>query len=111
MLNQKMLASKISMNTKLKYSVKDVEEIISHLTEIIITSVASGEDVYIKGLGKLYPKYVKGKMINNAGIPWLAGKSFVIKDRFKLGFSPNKLASKRVEELLTSLKEYADNTK
>jgi nucleoid DNA-binding protein len=111
MLNQKLLANKINIRTKFKYSVKDIETIINNLTEVIIESVASGEDVYIKGLGKLYPKYVKGKMINNAGIPWLAGKSFIIKDRFKLGFSPNKLASKRVEELLTSLKEYATNTK
>lgn len=111
MLNQKDLCNKIRSATGFKFGVKDIDEIICSLTETILTSVSSGEDVYIKNLGKWFPKYVKGKEINNAGIPWLAGKSFVIKDRFKLGFSPNKIASKRVETLLVTLKEYASNDK
>lgn len=109
MINQKELANKIRTQTGFKYTLKDIEAIISAFIEIIVSSVASGEDVYIKELGKFYPKFVKGKTITNAGIPWLNGKKYTIANRFKLGFSPNKAASKKIEVLLSTLKEYATN--
>lgn len=111
MLNQKELVNRIRTTTGYKYNLKDIDSIVSAMTSIIIESVSTGEDVYIKELGKFYPKFVKGKEINNAGIPWLAGKNFIVKDRFKLGFSPNKLASKKVESLIVTIKEYASNDK
>ncbi len=109
MLNQKELANKIRNHTGFKYNIKDVEIILSAFTSVVVEAVSSGEDVYMKELGKFYPKFVKGKTITNAGIPWLNGKQYKIENRFKLGFSPNKAASKKIEALLSTLKEYAVN--
>ena len=94
-------------NMGFKYGIKEIEEIVSCLTETIVDVVASGEDVYLKNFCKVYPKFVKGKLITNAGIPWLNGKQYKVENRFKLGFSPNKAASKKIEALLSTLKEYA----
>lgn len=107
MVNQKELCVKIRANTNFKYSIQQIEEIVSCMTETIVSVVASGEDVYLKNFAKIYPKYVKGKTITNAGIPWLNGKQYIVENRFKLGFSPNKAASKRIEALLSTLKDYA----
>jgi nucleoid DNA-binding protein len=111
MINQKELCVKIRANTNFKYSIQQIEEIVSCLTETIVDVVASGEDVYLKNFAKVYPKYVKGKTITNAGIPWLNGKQYKVENRFKLGFSPNKAASKKIEALLSTLKDYAVNDK
>lgn len=109
LLNQKELCIKIRANTGFKHNLKDIEEIVASLTETIVDVVASGEDVYLKNFAKIYPKFVKGKTITNAGIPWLNGKQYKVENRFKLGFSPNKAASKKIEALLATLKEYAIN--
>lgn len=107
MLNQKDICTKLRANTGFKYNIKDIEEIVAALTSTIIEVVSGGEDVCLKNFGRWYPKFVKGKTITNAGIPWLNGKQYKIENRFKLGFSPNKAASKKVETLLSTLKEYA----
>ena len=109
MINQKDLINKVRTATGYKHTIKDIDEIVTCLFEVIVEGVASGEDVYIKNFGKLYPKFVKGKTITNAGIPWLNGKQYKVENRFKLGFSPNKAASKKIETLLSTLKEYAVN--
>lgn len=111
MINQKDLCAKIRANTNFKYNIQQIEEIVSCLTETIVDVVASGEDVYLKNFCKVYPKFVKGKTITNAGIPWLNGKQYKVENRFKLGFSPNKAASKKIEVLLSTLKEFAINDK
>lgn len=111
MLNQKDLSAKIRSHTGFKYNQKDVETIVAAFMEVVVDAVSCGEDVYIKNFGRFYPKFIKGKTISNAGIPWLNGKQFKIENRFKLGFSPNKVASKKIESLLSTLKDYALKTK
>lgn len=108
-MNQKAIVSKIREITKNQVLVKDIDLVVSAFTDVVVNAVSSGQEVFIKNLGKFYPKYFKGKKISKAGIPWLRDKDIIAKPNFKLGFSSNKNANRKVSTLLEITKIKNDN--
>lgn len=103
MLNTKEVISRIRADLNYSYKPAEIEKVIDSLVRIVLDASSNGEDTSIHGLGKFHARFIKGKRISNTGIAWLAGKEFIIKDRYHLGFKPSDAANRTVGKLIDKI--------
>lgn len=100
MLSQKDLVMRLKIQLKSKYTIAQLDEIVRSVVDTVVEAASNGEDVNVPGLGKFFPRYIKGKIIRNTGIEWLKGKEYTVPNRYHLGFSPTDSANRRVGDLI-----------
>ena len=91
---------RLKIQLKGKYTIAQLDEIVRSVVDTVVEATSNGEDVNVPGLGKFYPRFIKGKTIKNTGIEWLKGKEYTVPNRYHLGFSPTDSANRRVGDLI-----------
>lgn len=103
MLNTKELITRVRANLNYKYKPAEIDQILKIVVDTVLDATSNGEDVSIHGLGKFHARFIKGKKISNTGIVWLAGKEFLIPDRYHLGFKSSDAANRTVGKLIEKI--------
>ena len=105
MLNQRDLLNRVNERLGNQYKPRDLDIICREIFGCILDATQNGEDVAITNFGKFFARFIKGKTIMKAGIPWLRGKQYTIPNRFRLGFSGSFHANRRVATLIDKLQK------
>jgi nucleoid DNA-binding protein len=107
MVNKHAIIERLKESLGFKYQNKELLDIIEKYNAVVLDAVANGEEAYVSSFGKFYIKVSKPRTIKNAGIPWLQGKNFSSKEKFKIGFRPSSSANKLVAKLHAEMVEHA----